>query len=140
MRTRSTTTSILYAGSKLLQPGDYFEGENYGASREYTTSKRDIIGASAPMIETYGNASGTFNFQVLTDFRSEEEAFAAALERVALTDSVQTGTLTLAIGEQVLSWQAGIQSVSWDMFYVGAGDKSRVRLAFSYSFILGEKL
>lgn len=133
MRIKSNVTTIEYAGEVLLQPGGHLNGQNYGGSRNFTTTAEDVVDAASPVIRSYGNAQGSMNFDVCIDFGSEDEAITEAMTRTHHLETHQSGVFKLKVGATVNAWQAGIQSSDWSISYT----VDTVRLTFSYSFVLG---
>ena len=133
MRIKSNVITIEYADEVLLQPGGHINGQDYGGSRNFTTTAEDVIDADSPVIRAYGNAQGNMNFDICVDFGSEDEAITEAMTRMHHLETHQSGVFKLKVGDTVNAWQAGIQSTDWRISYT----VDSVRLTFSYSFILG---
>ena len=131
MRFRSELTEVLYAGKVILGIGQHFGQDELSRTREYTTQAVQILGADAPVLDSYGNATGQMGFSVVLDFETPEEALAEAMVRQGHTDAHQTGELTVRVGDEVQTWAAGIQRLETRVSFPGRG----VRLVCSYSFV-----
>ena len=139
MRLKSNVMSVVYAGRDLLGVGGYIEADSYGWSENYTTVAEDLLNAEAPELVTNKNARGEMQLPVCIDFDTETAAYAYSMAARNHALANQTGELSVAVGECLTTWQAGISSVAADFRYVGAGNLSRVRLRLTYSFILGKQ-
>ena len=137
MRIKSYIISASYAERVILSPGQYFSGESYVLNRSFTTTSESIIGAAAPEIHSYGNASGEFSISVEQDFNDEDVAVATALEMIDFLEANQQGNLAFAVGSSARTWKAGVQRIDSKIQYIGHGVSSRVRLTLTYNFILG---
>lgn len=137
MRLQSRIISIEYAGQSILSPGQYLAAETYGGSDSFTTQAEELLTADAVTVRDYGNRRGEMQLPVCEDFRSETEAFAAAMSMRSFVRSHQTGTLKIAIGSELDECEAGVQSFNWEIRYTGSGTGSRVRLTMTFNFILG---
>lgn len=133
MRIKSKIITIEYAGAAILAPGGHISGQDFGASRSFTTAADSLLDAASPAIRAYGNAQGAYEFAVAVDFDTEEDALSEALERTAFLEAHQTGLLRMIVGSKAQAWQAGISGTDWKLSYT----PDSVRLIFSYSFILG---
>ena len=131
MRFRSDLTEISYAGAVVLGVGQYFGQDELSRSREYTTQAVQILGADAPLLDSYGNATGRMEFSVVQDFLTPEEAMAEAMARQAHTDAHQTGELVVRVGGAEQTWMAGVQRMEARVSFPGRG----VRLTCSYAFV-----
>lgn len=127
--------SATYAGKEILGSGQYIAATEYGFSRAFSTTAEPTIGAAAPTIRAYGNAQGSLQLPIATDFASEAEALAAAMEYTNHAEQNQTGTLNLTVGNFSKTWQAGIQGIECSVSYSVA---NTVRLQIIYSFVIGE--
>ena len=137
MRIKSYIISASYAERVILSPGQYFSGESYVLNRSFTTTAESIIGAAAPEIHSFGNASGELNLSVEQDFNDEAEAVATALEMIDFLEANQQGNLAFAVGSSARTWKAGVQRIDSKIQYIGHSVSSRVRLTLTYRFILG---
>lgn len=136
MRIKSNIITIEYAGEVLLQTGGHLNGQNYGGSREFSTTAEKVIDADNPVIRSYGNAQGGMSFETCEDFDSEENAVEQAMLRMSFLERNQSGVFVFTVGESVNAWEAGVQSVDWSVSYM----VDSVRLFFSYNFILGARV
>lgn len=136
MRLKSKIIKAVYEGVELLSPGQHLAADGYGMNRTFTTSAEPILGAEAQSVRAYGNAQGALNLPVCIDLPSEPEAYAEGLRREAFAEAHQTGLLTVTVGEETHSWQAGITKVSWQLSYT---NNDKVRLTFTYDFLRGAR-
>lgn len=131
MRFRSRQTEIRYAGAVVLGIGQRFGQDEFALAQEYTTQAVQLLGAEAPVLDSYGNAQGSTDFSVAIDFDLPEEALAESMRRKAHVDEHQTGMLELQVGDAVQTWNAGILRFESRMVFPGNG----VRLLCSYAFV-----
>ena len=73
MRFRSEQTVIRYAGAVVLGIGQRFGQDEFARTQEYTTQAVQVLGAVAPVLDSYGNAQGSTDFSVALDFDTPEE-------------------------------------------------------------------
>lgn len=131
MRFKSKRTEIRYAGAVVLGIGQRFGQDEFVCSREYTTQAVQLLGAEAPVLDSYGNAQGSTDVSVAMDFDTPEDALAEAMRRQAHVDKNQTGELELRVGDAVQVWNAGVVRFESRVVFPGNG----VRLLCNYSFI-----
>ena len=131
MRFRSEQTVIRYAGAVVLGIGQRFGQDEFARTQEYTTQAVQVLGAAAPVLDSYGNAQGSTDFSVAIDFATPEEALAEAMRRQGHVDGHQTGVLELQVGDAVQVWNAGILRFESRVTFPGNG----VRLLCSYAFV-----
>ena len=137
MRLKSKIIKAVYEGEELLSPGQHLAADGYGMSRSFTTSAEPILGAEAQTVRAYGNAQGGFSLPVCVDLPSEPDAYAEGLRREAFAEAHQTGLLTVTVGDETHSWQAGITGITWQLSYTNS---NKVRLTFTYEFLRGERV
>lgn len=137
MRIKSNVISASYAERVILSPGQYISGDSYELNRSFTTTAESIIGAAAPEIHSFGNASGELSFSVAQDFDAEDVAIAVALETTDFLEANPQGNLAFAVGSAARTWKAGVQRINSKIQYIGYEDSSRVRLTLTYNFVLG---
>lgn len=133
-RMLSSGISAWYAGEQILSEDMCLANDIVGLSRQFTTSAEQVVDASAPVIRAYGNAQGAFELAVLVDCVNKPEAMAELLLRTRFAEEHQTGVLELRVGGEVCRWQAGVSGVDAQMSFPPTG---KVRVMFSYSFVLG---
>ena len=131
MRFRSEQTVIRYAGAVVLGIGQSFGQDEFAMAQEYTTQAVQVLGAAAPVLDSYGNAQGSTDFSVAIDFATPEEALAEAMRRQGHVNANQTGTLELQVGDAVQAWSAGVLRFEFRVTFPGNG----VRLLCSYAFV-----
>lgn len=136
-RMKSEGISATYAGEMILTEDQYLANDVVGLSRSFTTTAEQLVDASAPTIRAYGNAQGEFELEVQVDYRTKAEAMQALLERTAFAEAHQRGVLSVSVGGVEVAWHAGLQGVNGSLS-VSVGGK--MRLIFSYNFVLGAKV
>ena len=134
MRTKSTKTTIIYAGRTLVQPGGHFDGDSISSSLNTTASSYDLIGSTHSSIESHYNAKSSLNLSFVHDFESVEEALLFKLEVEDHAIANQTGELSIAVDESRRTYLAGLESIDSTFSLV----TNAVRLVLQYSFILGK--
>lgn len=137
MRLKSKIIKAVYEGEELLAPGQHLAADGYGMSRSFTTSAEPILGAESQTVRAHGNAQGSLSLPVCVDLPNEPAAYAEGLRREAFAEAHQTGLLTVTVGDETHSWQAGITSVSWQLSYTSS---NKVRLTFTYEFVRGARV
>lgn len=140
MRTRSSYTTITYAGRTLLAPGMHLdEMENLSLPRHYTTQAINVINADAPVLDAYGNASGSMELSTRTDYPTLQAALSALAEATAHADAHQLGVLGIEVSAAegstplTLQYQAGLSDFIPSISRAGA---DKFALTLSYTFLL----
>lgn len=140
MRIKSTYTKVSYAGRVLLEPGMHMnEMEKLSLPRHYTVQAIDAIGAAAPALDAYGNASGSLELSTRTDYPGLAEAMAALVEATAHADAHQLGRLDIEVAAGAeespvaLHYNAGLTEFAPS---VGKCPGGGFALTLDYNFIL----
>lgn len=140
MRIKSTYTTIAYAGRILLAPGMHLsEMESLSLPRHYTTQAVNVINSAAPVLDAYGNASGSMELSTRMDYPTLSAAISELVEATAHADAHQLGDLSIDIPmaegreAQSLHYKAGLLDFAPSISRAGA---DKFALTLSYSFLL----
>lgn len=138
-RIKTKNTQAVYAGRVIYDDASPLQAlsDQWRISRNYSTEATAIIDREAPEIRAFGNANGSFPLTISIAYASEEEAFSAALEWAAFADANQTGELKFTVGETAQAWKAGLESFEVSPSF---SPSYGVRLALTFSFLIGEKI
>jgi hypothetical protein len=137
----SSGISAYYHGAQILSEDMYLASDIVGLSRQFTTNASQVLDAAAPVIRDYGNAQGAFELGVLEDYPNKAAAMKELLSRTSFAEAHPTGILELRVGAgeemTVSKWRAGLSGVDAQLSIPPNG---KVRLTFTYSFVLGEAI
>lgn len=101
MKIKPVYTSITYAGIPLLDSSNHLnEMESISLPRAYTTESVDIVDAASPLLDHYGNASGSFELATRRDYGSAQEALEALAAATEHADENQLGLLEIVVAGQ----------------------------------------
>lgn len=133
MRYKSNRTTITYAGTPILQPGQHFAADSWTERRAYTTQATPIIGAASPHLAAHGNVQGAKAFSIVTEHDSPDSALVELLARRAFADANPIGTLVIDVNGTTITEKAGLSGFSAS---ISSPPRGSSRLTCEYSFII----
>lgn len=142
MKLKISSTTATYAGRTIIEQGNHLADVEFELTRSYNVEARRMVGSERAAIVDFGNASGSFELPVLTDYDTPAEAFAAAVELAGWADTHRSGELAIRVAgtrldgsslDTTLTYAAALEGVKLQH---ARTPKGKTRIVATFSFIL----